>query len=70
MFKKAMHFYIQILAVVTKYEMTTSDKECNKLLAKKIYNETYAKMIIDNLEGLIYDLEKIRMEIVKIQRLA
>ena len=37
---------------------------------EKMHNPTYAKMIIDHLDGSNHDLETICTEIAKIQRLA
>ena len=58
------------MSVTAKYEIQKSERDCIKLLAKKVQNPMYAKMIIDHLEGTSHDLEKICTDIAKIQRLA
>ena len=70
MFKKADDFHIQVLAVMVKHKVTKSEQDYVELLVKKVWSTTYLKMIINHVEGLIFDLEKICMEIAKIQTLA
>ena len=68
-FKKVEDFHTQVLSVMAKYKIQKTEAECIELLAKKVQNPTYAKMIIDHLEGMSHNLEKICTDIAKIQRL-
>ena len=71
-FSNANDYYNDVVSVQAKYNVEKTEIELIKLMAKKVTNETYAKMIVDHLDGhssTPCDLEVICSKINKIQRL-
>jgi hypothetical protein len=69
-FGNAIDFYNDIIGVTARYEVTKSDIELIKIMAKKCKNPLYANMILQHLAGTAHDFEAICETIGKVQRLA
>ncbi len=70
-FSRAEEYYNDVVAVCARYEVSKSQTDLVKLLAKKVTSPVYAKMIIDHLNkgSVNHSLEEICEEIRQIQRL-
>ncbi len=71
-FFNANEYYNDVVAVQARFEVTKTEMDLVKVMAKKVTNETYAKMIVDHLDAHATtpcDLEELCDKISKIQRL-
>jgi hypothetical protein len=68
-FNNAIDYYNDIIGVTARFEVTKSDTELIKVMAKKCKNPLYANMILQHLAGTIQDFEAICETIGKVQRL-
>ena len=70
-FSRAEDYYNDVVAVCSRYDVSKTETDLVKQLAKKVTSSVYAKMIIDHLDNgaVNHSLEKICEDIRKIQRL-
>ena len=71
-FSNVNEYYNDVVAVQARFEVTKTEMDLVKVMAKKVTNETYAKMIVDHLDAHATtpcDLEDLCDKISKIQRL-
>jgi len=58
-----------MVSVTARFNVAVTGTDLIKGMAKKVQNDTYAKMIIQYLSGGIHDLEELCTKINKIQSL-
>jgi hypothetical protein len=69
-FSNAIDYYNDVIGVTARFEVTKTDIELIKVMAKKCKNPLYANMILQHLAGTAQDFEAICETIGKVQRLA
>ncbi len=68
-FNNAIDYYNDVIGVTARFEVTKSDIDLIKVMAKKCKNPLYANMILQHLAGTSQDFEAICETIGKVQRL-
>jgi len=66
-FNNTIDYYNNIIGVTARFEVTKSDTELIKVMAKKCKNPLYANMILQHFAGTIQDFEAICETIGKVQ---